>query len=63
MTIALKTLYSLINSNFEDFSLCRADFMQSRLKIFYTNADALLNMLNELRLILEVSCHHVVVIT
>ena len=58
-----RTVYSFVNSNFMDFYLCRADFIHSRLKIFYINADALLNKLNELRLIIETSCHDVTVIT
>ena len=56
-------MHYFVNSNFNDFDLCRADFIQSRLKIFYTNADTLLNKLNELRLIVEVYCYDVVVIT
>ena len=46
-----------------DLDLCRSDFIHSRLKIFYTNADALLDKQNELRLITEASCHDVAVMT
>ena len=56
-----RTVHSFVNSNFKDYDLCRTDFIHSCLKIFYTNADTLLNKLNELRLITEASCHDVVI--
>ena len=56
-------MYSFVNRNFIDFCLCRADFIHSRLMILYTNADTFLNKQIELRLIIEASCHDVVVIT
>ena len=57
-----RTVYSYVSSH-NDFDLCRVDLIHSCLKIFYTNADTLLNKLNELRLIIEASCHDVVVMT
>ena len=52
-----------VNSNFKDFDLCRTDFIYSRLKIFCKNSDSLLDELNELRFIIETSCHDVAVMT
>ena len=50
-----RTVYSFVNSNFM--------ILIYVLEIFYTNADTLLNKLNELRLIIEASCRGVVVVT
>ena len=58
-----RAVYSFVNCNFKDFDLCREDFAQNRLKIFYINADTLLDKQSEPRLILEASCYDVVVIT
>ena len=54
-----RTVYSFVNGSFRHFNSYRADFIYSCLKIFCTNADALLDKLNELRLIIEASCHDV----
>ena len=58
-----RTVYSFVNRNFMYLDLCHADFIHSCLNIFYTNANTFLNKLNEIRLIIWVSCHDVVVIT
>ena len=58
-----RTVYSFVNSNVKDFNLYVANFIHSHLTFSYTNADTLLNKLNELRLIIEASCRDVVVMT